>query len=59
MDLVTIGGIIGVVVIVIATCAVIFKLLSRETTFEEVFFKKKLKYIILCFNFPGLWRQRT
>lgn len=37
MDLFTIGSLVAVVAVVIGACFTIYKLLSREATFEEVF----------------------
>uniref|UniRef100_A0A915MXN0 DUF3951 domain-containing protein n=1 Tax=Meloidogyne javanica TaxID=6303 RepID=A0A915MXN0_MELJA len=37
MDIITIGGLVAVVAIVIGSCFTIYKLLTRETTFEEVY----------------------
>jgi chromosome segregation ATPase len=43
MDIITIGGLVVVVFIVVIACFTIYKLLSRETTFEEIYGNDKVK----------------
>ncbi|KAL7073379.1 hypothetical protein ACQ4LE_007647 [Meloidogyne hapla] len=46
MDIITIGGLVAVVAIFVGACFTIYKLLSRETSFEEVYGNDKVGPLI-------------
>jgi hypothetical protein len=49
LDLITVGGIAGIIVLVLAACYAMYKYLSRESTYEEVKYLHNI-YIVMSAN---------
>jgi heme A synthase len=50
LDLITVGGIAGIIVVVLAACYAMYKYLSRESTYEEVKYLHNILYIVMSAN---------